>query len=282
MCKRIIALLLSSLMICFATGCNNSSGENLPEQEAQTTKDNNETNETESTQMEELFGCQAEKIQSGLTDKKIMELYTNALERGKTEGYTPVIVSVSDLLTSTIESNYDSFGGADEFRGNVLSAYELAGKELLSGRYDELMEFGGEEDFSANDEEIEELLSQPNGDRSYMPVSRFEDLYLVYVPTEKPYEIFAWLPFGGWNECPSAEEMIYQCRIWYEKYGAVPSFISSDMLMLYLSEPVTDISTAKEIARDHCVFCSDYLYMGGINEVTVGVLNANVWAFWWD
>ncbi len=28
------------------------------------------------------------------------------------------------------------------------------------------------------------------------------ELILAKIPTEKPWEIFAWVPFGGWNECP--------------------------------------------------------------------------------
>ena len=27
-------------------------------------------------------------------------------------------------------------------------------------------------------------------------------LVLAEIPVSRPWEIFAWLPFGGWNECP--------------------------------------------------------------------------------
>lgn len=50
-------------------------------------------------------------------------------------------------------------------------------------------------------------------------------LYLAEIPTVNPWEVFAWLPFGGWNDCPDSEDMMAVFQYWYEKYGAVPACI---------------------------------------------------------
>lgn len=51
---------------------------------------------------------------------------------------------------------------------------------------------------------------------------------LFKVSTTNPWELGAYVPFGGWNECPKVKEMMAVCKYWYEKYGAVPVTISHD------------------------------------------------------
>lgn len=46
-----------------------------------------------------------------------------------------------------------------------------------------------------------------------------EETILFEIPVDKPWKVIAWLPMGGWNECPAPEEMITVCRYWYENMG---------------------------------------------------------------
>lgn len=40
----------------------------------------------------------------------------------------------------------------------------------------------------------------------------------------------AWLPMGGWNNCPTPFAMMMTARRWYEEYGAWPAAVSHDIL----------------------------------------------------
>ena len=231
----------------------------------------------ERTIMTEIFGCRAAKLEGNAHPQELTDAYIDIYEKCRNSGYTPVIVAWSELLEETIEDNYGEYGRPEDFRHAVLSADTTNGKAIFEKYFDQIkamLEDSGEEVtgrgghcFTAGN-----ALAYREGCV----------LYMVYVPTEKPWEIFAWLPFGGWNDCPDTQDMLSMSRYWYETYGAVPAFLTSDMLEFYLPEPIEDKETAREIAREHCAFCSDVLVMGGISPVASEILHADVWSFWWD
>ena len=39
-------------------------------------------------------------------------------------------------------------------------------------------------------------------------------LILAKIPVKNPWEIFAYLPFGGWNECPNTPELMAVAKYW--------------------------------------------------------------------
>ncbi|WP_366925634.1 DUF4253 domain-containing protein [uncultured Ruminococcus sp.] len=114
--------------------------------------------------------------------------------------------------------------------------------------------------------------------------SESKDLMLVKVPVTEPWNVFAWLPFGGWNECPDTEDMIAVCKYWYEKYKAVPAVISSDELQMYVSAPVDSQEAALSLAEEQYAFCNDTVDQGTgtIKALASAIKDSNVWYFWWD
>ena len=96
--------------------------------------------------------------------------------------------------------------------------------------------------------------------------------------------MFAWIPFGGWNECPDTEDMMAICKYWYDKYKAVPAVISSDELQIYVASPVNNIDTALKIAEEQYAFCNDIVDQGveTIKALASTLINSNIWYFWWD
>ena len=52
------------------------------------------------------------------------------------------------------------------------------------------------------------------------PTERTLPLLLVEIPVKNPWEVFAYLPFGGWNECPDTPELMAVTKYWFEQYGA--------------------------------------------------------------
>ena len=109
-------------------------------------------------------------------------------------------------------------------------------------------------------------------------------LILAKIPVKNPWEIFAYLPFGNWNECPDTPELMAAAKYWFEQYGAVPAAMSHDELEFLLPAPVP-----KEKAMDAAVelygFCPDSgpgaggRHRGRLADV---LRQSTVWYFWWD
>lgn len=65
-------------------------------------------------------------------------------------------------------------------------------------------------------------------------------LILARIPVTEPWKIFAYLPFGNWNDCPANPELMAISKYWYEEYGAVPGTFTSDQLEYELPAPVPE------------------------------------------
>lgn len=108
---------------------------------------------------------------------------------------------------------------------------------------------------------------------------------LFKVPTTKPWELAAYVPFGGWNECPGVEEMMAICKYWFEKYGAVPVTISHDVMEMRIPELVPE-KDSMEVAKEHFAFTPDRVFQctetGTLAEVAACIAASKIWYFWWD
>ena len=103
------------------------------------------------------------------------------------------------------------------------------------------------------------------------------------IPAEHPWEIFAWMPFGGWNECPSDEEQMAAAKYWFEEYGAVPAVMTRDVLEFDLPAPIPK-ERAMELAMEQYTFCSDIVDQGcgSIGMLADSLWQSDKWFFWWD
>ncbi len=232
---------------------------------------------------DKIFNCYADKLDKKTGAKEITELYLKSFADGKEKGYTPVIVFVNDIFKESIEWHFEDNGSSDEYVKKMLSLDHSNGKELLDKWYSGLKDAYEEEELSVDSEMID-MINSMNCSNQYLTSANTFDgtVYLVHVPTDKPYEIFAWIPFGGFNECPDTEDMISVCKYWYDKYGALPAVITHDTLTFYLDKPVSDMKIAAALAKEHCAFCSEGLGMGGVMSYIDMALRENIWTFWWD
>ena len=110
-------------------------------------------------------------------------------------------------------------------------------------------------------------------------------LILAKIPVKNPWEIFAYLPFGGWNECPNTPKLMAVAKYWFEQHGAVPAAMSHDELEFLLPAPVSE-EKAMDAAVELYGFCPDVIDQGP-EDATVGALadvlrQSTVWYFWWD
>ncbi len=223
------------------------------------------------------LGCKYRIFSSDADYECVMNAYEEAFEQGQTEGFTPLLVPADEIL--------EDFMGVLKDDGyslqNVLNSESNSGEELLKSRYDE---------YTSEDEEFD--VDEFIGEFDYEPIvaTRYTafrgcEVLLLYIPTTKPWELVAYVPFGGWNECPDVEDMMAICKYWYEKYGAVPVTISHDVMEMSVPKPVTK-EESLQVAKEHFAFTPDRVYQctgtGTLSEVADSLAVSKIWYFWWD
>lgn len=111
------------------------------------------------------------------------------------------------------------------------------------------------------------------------------EMLLLQIPTDDPADMPAYLPFGGWNDCPNAETQLAFTHYWREKYGAIPAALDgADCLEFLVERPVADPVEAKNLAVEQFAFCSDlpFQVFEDIEQLTEFIHQSRQWYFWWD
>ncbi len=231
----------------------------------------------------DYLDCRCEYFPASDDDTELMAAYNEAVKQSTSKGFTPVIINVDDTLAEYLCELVHDGKSAKQFRKELLSKPSEGGCDVISAMAKQLAE-----DYGEDGEEIPEG-EVTGGDKldrfiSYSSYGGgFNETVLAYIPTKNPYEVFAWVPFGGWNECPAAADMIKIARHWYEKHGAVPAVVGHDTLELRAA-PLSE-ETAVVAAQEQFAVCPDRVWQCGID--TVGALadsltKSSVWYFWWD
>lgn len=253
-----------------------------------------EHNYKESTK--EIIGrvnCPHQVFVEGSQPDVVNQAYRKAQERGRQEGFVPILVQSDDTLAEWLGILDDE----SYSRESVLQQDRQDAGEILKQRYEDCMEIY--EDSSVDRETWEnerdnELMGRMEGGEQLDILTSFVsftgngivETILFEIPVENPWEVVAWMPVGGWNECPEASEMMEVCRYWYEKYGAVPAAFSHDTMEFVLDKPAGDEETAWEVAREHYAFCPDRVDQGTatgtLGELADSIRVSTVWYFWWD
>ena len=248
----------------------------------------------------EYLDCECTYFPSMKDDDPIMAAYGYAKRDSAQEGFVPVLIKADDeTLLECLVMNADPDNDADfyefdlktvtEYRKKILSTSVKDGKAVLE-------ELTGQRKEEAEDDDMdwdEEILGEMEGGYDNNRFSCYWDsdtdmtspLILAKIPVKNPWEIFAYLPFGNWNDCPDTPELMAAAKYWFEQYGAVPAAMSHDELEFLLPIPVLK-EKAMETAVEMYGFCPDVIDQGP-EDATVGALadvlrQSTVWYLWWD
>ncbi len=216
--------------------------------------------------------------------EEVMDAYEQAVLEGQQKGYTPILVPADDVLEEYFGIlKEDGYSLEDTLKAELKS-----GEELLKERFDEYMDETNETDMEEFVGEFDE--AEPTAVDSYSAFLNFRsegitETMLLKVPTTKPWEIVAYVPFGGWNECPEVKEMMAVCKYWFEKYGAIPVTITHDVMEMRLPAPIAR-KDAMQVAREHFAFTPDRVYQctatSTLSELASCIAASEIWYFWWD
>lgn len=234
----------------------------------------------------EQFQCEYSIFEKGSDPEKLEAAYFEALQDGARKAYYPAILVVDEYVTEWLDYVFEE----DYNRDELVQACNDQGKELLQERFREYME-DHEEDYEENlaefigNETEGEVLHHFSAYISFREYVLEEDTLLLKIPVQHPWEIIAWIPMGGWNECPAPEEMISICKYWYETYGAIPAVFTHDVMEFYAPKKLNGMDSL-EVAKEHYAFCVDRVDQGTrtytLSELAAGLQDSDVWYFWWD
>ena len=248
----------------------------------------------------EYLDCECTYFPSMADDDPIMSAYSYARRDAAHEGFVPVLIRADDeTLLECLVMNADPEHDADcyefdlktvtEYRKKMLSAPIKDGKAVLEALTGQRKEEAEDDDMDWEEEVLGEMEGGYDNDRfscywdsdSHMTYP----LILAKIPVKNPWEIFAYLPFGNWNECPNTPDLMAVARYWFEQYGAIPAAMSHDELEFDLPAPVSQ-EKAMEVATEQYGFCPDIVDQEQ-DEPTVGNLadvlrQSTVWYLWWD
>ncbi len=250
--------------------------------------------------MMEYLNCECTYFPAMADDDPIMSAYNYAKRESVKEGFVPVLIKADDEILwecLIMNSDPDSDGEDDyafdpdkvaEYREKMLATFLKDGKMVLE-------EMIGQRKEEAEDDDMdwdEEILGEMEGGYENRRFSSYWNsdskitypLILAKIPVKNPWEIFAYLPFGGWNECPNTPKLMAVAKYWFEQHGAVPAAMTHDELEFTLPAPVPE-EKAMGTAVEQYGFCPDVVDQE--EDPTVGNLadvlrQSTVWYFWWD
>lgn len=210
----------------------------------------------------------------------VLEAYEQARARGEREGFVPMLLA-AEFVWGMEEQTPQQVREA-------LSAPLEPGKALMHRRLEEWKEEMAEYGEVDWDADVIGAVADGEAINSFLGLwdygsKQTEAMILAEIPAEHPWEVFAWLPFGGWNECPDNMEQMAAAKYWYEEYGAVPGLMTCDILEYVLPAPVPR-ERASELAMEQYSFCADIVDqgVGTVGRLADGLAQSDHWYFWWD
>ena len=245
--------------------------------------------------MQNLVCCPSTFYDSTNPDR-IEKAYEEACERGKREGFFPVILTLGENLELSILNQLGFEGEKEEIdfakvrmrRQELMQTTEY-GKDWLDLQLRKL-----QHDFEAEDPDFYRIdvmggyVANGIGNTSFNGIindetGRTRPLLLAEVPVKLPWQILAWFPFGGWNACPKAEHLVSVAKHWFERYGAIPAVIAHGIIEFTVPEPVCE-EESLSLAEEHYAFCTDIVVqnVGTINALADVLRKSTVWFFWWE
>lgn len=241
--------------------------------------------------------CECTYFPSMADDDPIMCAYEYAGKNAAHEGFVPMLIAVDETLWECLMLNSDPAHEGDDdhaFDPDAVAAYRQSqlAAPLPDGRMvleDGMAERRAEAEDDSKDWDTEVVGRMEGGFNNHRfsgywnsETDMTHPVILARIPVRHPWEVFAHLPFGNWNDCLDTPQLMAVARYWFEKFGAVPAVMTHDELDFALPKPIGR-ELAVQTALEQYAFCPDM----DQNHESVGALadtlrQSKIWYFWWD
>lgn len=269
--------------------------------------------------MKSFLSCNCRYYPLNTEDNDIICGYLESLQRSKEEHFIPIIVDISDnlldavIMNTVVDSDDDSESIMDlgiredtnvedffkngtidfetsevieRYRKNMISKDFSNGKELLDEMIENNREYFGGYELEKDELEVEDDPTADVDDLDFEDeMEKHGEILIAEIPVENPWEIFAYIPFGGWNDCPGNEDIMSISKYWFEKYGAIPFEISHNTLEYIVEKPVDDEDKIR-FTEEFYAFCPDsvdkYMESFNIDKLAKKIYKNKLWNFQWN
>ncbi|GHI01093.1 DUF4253 domain-containing protein [Neobacillus kokaensis] len=214
----------------------------------------------------------------------VMKRYQQALFEGRKEGYTPLIIMPSERMLEIIDPEADLEFPTDDRETILAKSKDINAQKLVKSLLDEVIS-EEEEDFEDEDDIAGEF-SVEESSSHFLSLEEVinKKVIMAKIPTDNPWEAAAWIPMGGFNECPMPEEQVAVFQHWYEKYRALPALVTEDVWEFIVENPPRTREESESLAWEQFGFCPDIVWqgVGTVNALAGTLLDSSTWYFWWD
>ena len=269
--------------------------------------------------MKSFLNCNCKYYPLNTEDNDIICGYLESRQRSKEEHFIPIIVDISDnlldavIMNTVVDSDDDSESIMDlgirenkkrdeffkngiidfetsevieRYRKNMVSKDFSAGKDLLDEMIENNREYFGGYELEKDELEVEDDPTADVDDLDFEDeMEKHGEILIAEIPVENPWEIFAYIPFGGWNDCPGNEDIMSISKYWFEKYGAIPFEISHNTLEYIVEKPVDDEDKIR-FTEEFYAFCPDsvdkYMESFNIDKLAKKIYKNKLWNFQWN
>lgn len=269
--------------------------------------------------MKSFLNCDCKYYPVNSEDNDIICGYLESLQRSKEGDFIPIIVDISNnllnavIMNAVIDSDDDSESIMDlgiredtnvedffkngtidfetsevieRYRKNMISKDFSNGKELLDEMIDNNREYFGGYELEKDELEVEDDPTADVDDLDFEDeMEKHGEILIAEIPVKNPWEIFAYIPFGGWNDCPGNEDIMAISKYWFEKYGAIPFAISHNTLEYIVEKPVDDEDKIR-FTEEFYAFCPDsvdkYMESFNIDKLAKKIYKNKLWNFQWN
>lgn len=221
------------------------------------------------------FNC----IKIDTNEKEILNLYNKKKEEGLIKGFTPIIIEedIAGVMEENIKFILEDYGSFYNFTKKCLKEYKNFNiNDFFCKRK---LYYDSQEKFEILDgDSIYEFNENLNFN------DNVKKIYLGEVPTRNPYEVMAYIPMGGFGDCPDNITHISIAKLWYDEYKAVPFVISSDGLIFKCDETIKGEKDLETLAFQQYLYCGNIIWQGveTLNNLKNILSYSKFWHFWWN
>jgi hypothetical protein len=108
---------------------------------------------------------------------------------------------------------------------------------------------------------------------------------LLFVPTPDPWEVPAYVLFGGFNSCPPPAVHASALRWLQDRYGGQPAAVGDGTIEVVVERRPTSRDEALRLAENLATYAEEVLacgYRQTRGQVAAYLMECDRWGFWWD
>lgn len=133
-----------------------------------------------------------------------------------------------------------------------------------------------------------EIKQEPDGtitytyNHDYLSNDHLGYLDVSFPDVENSWDVLEIVSFGNFNDCPAADVIVEQSKLWYDKYGAEIVEISHDTIKYSLPDS-PDLKKASELKEEIILFAPESISLfNSETDMTEEIIKEKCFYLWWD